>query len=94
MRYGAGVKGKVNLSMSHGQPVVATPIAVEGIHALHGRKVLVAESEQEFANEIIRLYQDEELWNQLSDAAIENVESHFSVHAAKRSLENLLQKLT
>src|SRR5690606_14131828 len=27
LRYGAGVKGKVNLSMAHGQPVIATPIA-------------------------------------------------------------------
>src|SRR3546814_5066892 len=30
LRYGAGVKGKVNLSMAHGQPVVSTPCAVEG----------------------------------------------------------------
>ena len=28
LRFGAGVKGKVNLSMAHGQPVVATPCAV------------------------------------------------------------------
>ncbi len=93
LRYGAGVKGKVNLSMSHGQPVVATPMAVEGIHAEHGREVLVAESEQDFANEVIRLYRDETLWNKISDAAIQNVESHFSVKAARASLESLVEKL-
>ena len=33
IRYGAGVKGKVTMAMSCGLPVVATSIAVEGIHA-------------------------------------------------------------
>jgi glycosyltransferase involved in cell wall biosynthesis len=93
LRYGAGVKGKVNMSMSHGQPVVATPMAVEGIHAEHGREVLVAETAQEFADEVIRLYDDEDLWNKVSGAAISNVESHFSVDSARTSLEGLLKKL-
>ncbi len=42
LRYGAGVKGKVNMSMAHGQPVVATPAAVEGMFAEHERELLVA----------------------------------------------------
>ena len=93
LRYGAGVKGKVNMSMSHGQPVVATPAAIEGLHAEHGREILVAETEQAFADEVIRLYRDESLWNAISDAAIENVASHFSISAARNSLESLLDKL-
>src|SRR5690606_40272764 len=31
LRFGAGVKGKINLSQAHGQPVVATACAVEGM---------------------------------------------------------------
>jgi glycosyltransferase involved in cell wall biosynthesis len=93
LRYGAGVKGKVNLSMSHGQPVVATPVAVEGMYAEHGRDVLVAESAKSFADEIVRLYSDKTLWLSLSDAAIQNVQAHFSLEAARTSLENLLTRL-
>ena len=93
LRYGAGVKGKVNMSMSHGQPVVATPMAIEGIGAQHGRDVLVADSEQAFAEEVVRLYRDEALWNRISDAAIANVERHFSLRAARASLEALLRRL-
>ncbi len=93
LRYGAGVKGKVNMSMSYGQPVVATPIAVEGMYAESGREVLVADSEQAFADEVVRLYRDEALWNGISAAAIENVERHFSVAAARRSIEELVGKL-
>ena len=42
LRYGAGVKGKVNMAMSYGLPVVATPIAVEGMHVEAGEDVMVA----------------------------------------------------
>jgi GT2 family glycosyltransferase/glycosyltransferase involved in cell wall biosynthesis len=93
LRYGAGVKGKVNMSMSYGQPVVATPSAVEGLFAEHGREILVADTEQAFAREVVRLYRDEDLWNGISAAAIENVEKHFSVAAARRSIEELLARL-
>jgi len=89
LRYGAGVKGKVNMSMAHGQPVVATPAAVEGMFAEHERELLVAEDAPAFAREVIRLYQDEDLWNRCSDASVENVETHFSLSAARSSLLKL-----
>ena len=89
LRYGAGVKGKVNMSMAHGQPVVATPAAVEGMFAEHERELLVAADAESFAAEVVRLYQDEELWNRLSDASIQNVEEHFSLATARASLTAL-----
>jgi len=89
LRYGAGVKGKVNMSMAHGQPVVATPMAAEGMFAEHGRELLIAEDAEAFAREVVRLYQDEELWNRLSDASVQNVEDHFSLAAARDSLTTL-----
>ena len=89
LRYGAGVKGKVNMSMAHGQPVVATPAAVEGMFAEHERELLVAEDAQSFAREVVRLYQDEDLWNHLSDASVQNVEDHFSLATARESLTTL-----
>ena len=89
LRYGAGVKGKVNMSMAHGQPVVATPAAVEGMFAEHERELLVAEDAESFANEVVRLYQDEDLWNRLSAASTQNVEEHFSMKTATESLVTL-----
>ncbi len=89
LRYGAGVKGKVNMSMAHGQPVVGTPAAVEGMFAEHERELLIADDAETFAAEVIRLYQDEDLWYRLSNASIRNVEQHFSVVAARASLTSL-----
>lgn len=83
LRYGAGVKGKVNLSMAHGQPVVATTCAVEGMHLQDGRDVLVADDAQAFAEAVLRLYQDEGLWNRLALSGLDNVARHFSLDAAR-----------
>lgn len=91
LRYGAGVKGKVNQSMAWGQPVVATPIAVEGMEIEAGREALVAADAAAFAAEIVRLYRDPELWLQLSDAGLANIESHFSFDAARKALEKILR---
>jgi glycosyltransferase involved in cell wall biosynthesis len=93
LRYGAGVKGKVNLSMSHGQPVVATPMAAEGLFAADGVDLLIAGSAGEFATAVIRLYQDESLWNRLSAGGLENVRAHFSVEHARENLALILRSL-
>lgn len=90
LRYGAGVKGKVNQAMAHGQPVVATTVAVEGMHAEDGRDVLVADDADTFAAAIIRLYQDEALWNRIAAGGKANVEAHFSTRAAQRDLARVV----
>ncbi len=90
LRYGAGVKGKVNMAMSCGLPVVATPAAVEGMHVEPGREVLVASDAAGFADAVIRLYQDEALWNTLSAQGLANVQRHFSFDAARAALQRLL----
>lgn len=90
LRYGAGVKGKVNLSMAHGQPVVATSCAVEGMHLRDGEDVLVADEPAAFAEAIVRLYSDEALWTGLRDAALVSVEKHFSVDAARDVVRRVL----
>jgi GT2 family glycosyltransferase len=93
LRYGAGIKGKVNMSMARGQPVVATPMAVEGMFAKAGHDVLVAESAEDFAAEVVRLYRDEALWNRVSEAGLENVRQYFSVETATLGLQQSLNSL-
>lgn len=93
LRYGAGVKGKINQSMSLGLPVVATSMGIEGMHLEHERNILVADTAEEFAAQVIRLHQDVALWEQLSKNGLENVRQHFSFRSAKRNLKGLLHDL-
>ncbi len=83
LRYGAGVKGKVNLSMAHGQPVVATSCAAEGMHLVDGRDVLVADDAGGFADAVVRAYGDPALWERLAAGGLDNIERHFSAEAAR-----------
>lgn len=86
LRYGAGVKGKINQAMASGLPVVATPIAAEGMGLRDGVDVLIADDAERFAEAILRLYRDEALWLTLSEAGLANVEAHFSFAAARSAL--------
>ena len=90
LRYGAGVKGKVNLAMSYGLPVVATPASVEGMSLSPGDDVLVADDAAAFAEAIARLYHDEALWERLSAGGRENIRRHFSRDVARGALAELL----
>jgi GT2 family glycosyltransferase/glycosyltransferase involved in cell wall biosynthesis len=92
LRYGAGVKGKVNQSMAYGQPVVATPIAVEGMEIEAGTEALVASEPAQFADEIVCLYRDPDLWLKLSDAGLANIRAHFSFEAASAALQRILKR--
>ena len=91
LRYGAGVKGKINHSMSQGLPVVATTPSVEGMHLVAGEEILVADDPKDFAEAIVRLYTDEALWTRLSVAGLANVRKHFSVEAAEIALDRVFE---
>jgi len=93
LRFGAGVKGKTNQSMSFGVPVVSTSVGAEGMHLTHEKDILLADGPQEFAEQVIRLHRAPQLWTALSRNGLKNIEEHFSSAAAKRNLEELLVQL-
>ncbi len=92
LRYGAGIKGKINEAMAHGLPVVATPLAVEGMHVADGESALVAANAQGFADAIARAHGDEALWSRLASGGLANVATHFSFDAARAALATILPR--
>ena len=58
LRYGGGMKGKVNEALSHGLPVVATSIGSQGFHAENGKEMIITDDPDQFAVEIIGLFED------------------------------------
>jgi GT2 family glycosyltransferase/glycosyltransferase involved in cell wall biosynthesis len=90
LRFGAGVKGKINMAMSYGVPVVATSIAVEGMQLNDGVDVLVAEDAAAFVAAVLRLHEDDALWRRLSANGLDNVQRHFSAAAAAATLRRVL----
>src|SRR6266516_4029486 len=89
LRFGAGVKGKLNQSMALGVPVVATSLAVEGMELANGEDILVADEAEDFARRLIELYESEELWKRLSENGIQKTRALYSPDAARKKLEFL-----
>jgi glycosyltransferase involved in cell wall biosynthesis len=93
LRYGAGVKGKVLLSMSYGVPVVASSVAAEGIPVVAGRDILIGDNPDSFSDKVAELYHDESLWRKLSENGLTIVTEHFSFLAAREKLVELFDRL-
>ncbi|MHA6288841.1 glycosyltransferase [Maricaulis sp. CAU 1757] len=70
LRFGAGAKGKVISSLSHGLPCVATSIAAEGMFAGSDEGLFVADDPHRFAELVEELYHDEDRWAAASSAAV------------------------
>jgi len=89
LRFGAGVKGKINQSMGFGVPVVATSMAIEGMELKDREDILVADEPEEFARVLIELYESEELWNRISENGVRKTLELYSVEAAHEKLKFL-----
>jgi GT2 family glycosyltransferase/glycosyltransferase involved in cell wall biosynthesis len=87
LRFGAGVKGKINQSMALGVPVVATSIAAEGMELKDHEDILLADEPEEFARAMVELYESEDLWNRLSENGIRKTRELYSPDAARKKLE-------
>jgi GT2 family glycosyltransferase/glycosyltransferase involved in cell wall biosynthesis len=66
LRFGAGIKGKITMTMGAGIPCVCTGIAAEGMHLQNGVHTLIADTAQDFADAVVKLHTDPELWSRLS----------------------------
>ncbi|WP_200375148.1 glycosyltransferase [Thiocystis violacea] len=90
LRWGAGVKGKINMSMTFGVPVVATPCAAEGMSLQAGTDILIGADAAAFAAAVTDLYRDPTLWESVARHGLTNIEEHFSRRVARATLERLL----
>lgn len=70
---GGGIRGKALEAMAMRKPIVSTSIGCEGIHLKHGESALFADTPEEFAAAVLRLFNDAALRTKLGQKAYENV---------------------
>jgi len=93
LRFGAGVKVKVLMSMGYGVPVVGSSIAAEGLCLTDGKDVLMADDPNDFCKAVVTLYQDEMLWNTISENGFAIISQYFSYAAVREKLLELLASI-
>jgi GT2 family glycosyltransferase len=94
LRFGAGIKGKIGSAMAVGLPVVATPLAVEGMSLSDGENILVADGAKAFADAITKLYKDEALWNRLSQSSLAFADKAWGAEAAWKIFHEILEDIS
>ena len=92
LRYGAGLKGKVGEAMSYGVPVVGTSVAAEGMALEHRFTGWISDDAETFAQGIIELFHDDELWNGVSEAGRVHVERTLGSTVFENHLKSLLKR--
>lgn len=92
LRFGAGLKGKVGEAMSHGLPVVSTTTGIEGFGLNPGEHVLVGDTPREFADQVIRLFDDEALCVSVGHAGWGFINENFSYHSLVGVVEKVFNE--
>jgi glycosyltransferase involved in cell wall biosynthesis len=86
---GTGIKNKLLEAMASGIACVATPLAASGLSATPGRDLVVAEGEDAFADELVRVLGDAGLASRLGTAGRDAVRSEHGWGAVARAYEQV-----
>ena len=90
---GGGIIVKILDAMAAGTPVVTTTYGNEGIGAVPGRDILIADDPESFADAVVRVLSDRGLEERLSLNGREFVRKHFTFEAAMKKLEAAYEKI-
>lgn len=93
LRYGAGVKGKIGQALEFKLPVITTEIGAEGMSLENRKTALISdENPQNFADKILELYADENLWQTLHENCLQPL-SKFSIETQEENIKKMLKYL-
>jgi glycosyltransferase involved in cell wall biosynthesis len=93
VRLGGGFRGKILEAMSAGRPVVSTSLGAEGIPAMSGENIVIADDVEGFAQGINNLLNDESFFQKISQNARKLVEEKYSWEKGVEILEDVLEKM-
>jgi glycosyltransferase involved in cell wall biosynthesis len=93
LRYGAGMKGKIGEAMAHGRPVVTTSIGAQGMGLTNRKNVIIADSPEGFAESVVELIRNEELYKTIQVNAVEHVRMYYSEEQVEKQIHNVMSEL-
>lgn len=86
LRAGGGTRIKILEAMALGRPVVTTSIGCEGLDVQNGKHLLVSDDPKEFAQKVVSLFTDRDLYKQIAANARSLVTEKYGWDAISQEL--------
>jgi len=93
LRIGSGTRIKILESMAFGLPVVSTSRGCEGLRVEDGEHLLIRDTPEDFAEAVVEVLKDKQLWNRLRTNAFELIERHYQWDRVLEPLNAVLWNL-
>ena len=94
LRIGSGTRIKILTAWAMGLPVVSTSIGCEGLGAVDGETILVADSPKQFAEQCLGLLSDPELGARLARQAYEYAKERFDWQKIYAAVDEAVETAT
>ncbi|MFT6717047.1 MAG: glycosyltransferase involved in cell wall biosynthesis [Saprospiraceae bacterium] len=75
---GSGMRIKIIEGMAMGKTIVSTSVGAEGIQVTHEKNILIADTAEHFANQILRVLEDDDYCTELSKNARELIANEYN----------------
>ncbi len=89
-RYSAGIPLKLIEASAHGLPAVVTPITAEQLGWQENRDILVGHNPIDFAEKIIKLYLNRDIFYLLRQNVLERIHNEYAPNQFRMHLENTI----
>lgn len=92
LRAGGGMRVKILNALAEGIPIVSTTLGYEGIEVTPGHDILVGDTPQAFAAEVLRLLDDAELGRRLAANGRRLAEEKYDYRRAYRPVDEVYKR--
>lgn len=93
LRFSTGVQNKVLEPMAAGVPVVTTGPVAQGVRAVHGEHLVIADGAQATADAVLELFRDPAAALRMAERGREHVRRNFSWAVATDRIEHVLEEV-
>ena len=93
LRLGGGTRLKIVETMAMGKAIVSTTVGAEGIEAVPGRDLLIADQPEAFASSVNRLLAEPGLAESIGRSARQLAEERYAWSSAARALEGFYRRI-
>lgn len=93
LKTGSGMRIKILNALAMGRAIVSTSVGCEGINVMDGENIRIANTEQEFAREVIKLLKGREERKRLGEAGLKLVKEKYQWERIAEQIEKEYEEI-